>query len=133
MMHQTKKIILTFFLLTIISSFPTAIFAAGKIQNATMDEIKGFIDTTIERSEKVLSAIENGEDNETVLSLLNDVKQMAKEIHATKKAAVYKSKAGSQMKKARIATKKADLDTAKPHVVKGLEYYRKLKEVFPGN
>jgi len=133
MMHQTKKIILAFFLLTIISSFSTVIFAAGKIQNATMDEIKGFIDTTIERSEKVLAAIENGEDNETVLSLLNDVKQMAKEIHATKKALVYKSKAGSQMKKARIAAKKGDLDTARPHVVKGLEYYRNLKSVFPGN
>ncbi len=132
-MYLTKKIMLAFFLLIVISSFSITSFAAGKIKNATMDEIKGFIDNTIERSEKVLATIENGADNETVLTLLNDVKQMAKEIHATKKAAVYKSKAGSQMKKARIAAKKGDLESAKPHVVKGLEYYRKLKEVFPGN
>jgi ribosomal protein S20 len=104
--------------------------AAGKIENATLDEIKASIITTIERSEKTLAAIEAGEDKDAVLDLLAATKQMSKEIHATRKSAVYKSKAGTQMKKARSAAKKDDLETAKEHVIKGLEYYKNLKVEF---
>lgn len=132
-MYLTKKILLAFLLLSTISSFSITSIAAGKIENATMEEILAAIDTTIDRSEKALAAIESGANKDTVLELLNETKQMAKEIHATRRAAVYKSKAGSQMKKARIAAKKDDLETAKTHVAKGLEFYRKLKDAFPGS
>lgn len=108
----------------------TAAVAAGKIENATMDEIKAAIDNTIELSEQTLAAIESGADKEKVLDLISDVKQMGKEIHATRRAAVYKSKAGTQMKKARSAAKKNDLETAKEHVKNGVEFYKQLKEAF---
>ena len=128
-MHLIKKIILASFLICAISTTPVAL-AAGKIENATLEEIKASIDTTIERSEKTLEALESGADKEAVLELLASTKQMAKEIHATRKSAVYKSKAGSQMKKARSAAKKDDLEKAKEHVIKGLEYYKNLKIEF---
>lgn len=129
-MYLTKKILLVFFLIFSVATVSTTAIAAGKIENATLDEIKASINTTIERSEKTLAAIENGADKETVLGLLSDTKQMAKEIHATRRAAVFKSKAGTQMKKARKAAKKDDLETAKTHVEKGVELYKKLKEAF---
>ena len=112
-----------------IATMPT-VLAAGKIENATLDEIKASIITTIERSEKTLAALEAGEDKENVLKLLSSTKQMAKEIHATRKSAVYKSKAGTQMKKARSAAKKDNLEKAKEHVIKGIEYYKNLKIEF---
>ena len=129
-MHITKTMIMTFFLIFSIATFSTTTVAAGKIENATLGEIKASIDTTIERAEKVFSALESGADNEKVLDLLSDTKQMAKEIHATRKAAVFKSKAGSQMKKARTAAKKDDLETAKKHVEEGVKLYKQLKEAF---
>ncbi len=129
-MHITKTMIMTFFLIFSIATFSTTTLAAGKIENATLGEIKASIDTTIERAEKVFSALESGADNEKVLDLLSDTKQMAKEIHATRKAAVFKSKAGSQMKKARTAAKKDDLETAKKHVEEGVKLYKQLKEAF---
>jgi hypothetical protein len=129
-MHLTKKIILAFFLACAVTTVSTTSIAAGKIENATLEEIKASIDTTIERSEKALSALESGADKETVLGFLADTKQMAKEIHATRRAAVYKTKAGTQMKKARSAAKKDDLETAKEHVAKGVEFYKQLKEAF---
>ncbi len=129
-MHITKTMIMTFFLIFSIATFSTTTVAAGKIENATLGEIKASIDTTIERAEKVFSALESGADNEKILDLLSDTKQMAKEIHATRKAAVFKSKAGSQMKKARTAAKKNDLETAKKHVEKGVKLYKQLKEAF---
>ncbi len=129
-MYLTKKIILAFFLICAVTTVSTTTFAAGKIENATLEEIKASINTTIERSEKALAALESGADKETVLSLLADTKQMAKEIHATRRAAVYKTKAGTQMKKARTAAKKDDLETAKGHVAKGVEFYKQLKEAF---
>jgi len=49
---------------------------------------------------------------------------MAKEIHATRRAAVFKSKAGKFMKKARKAAKKDDLEEAKNHVEKGVKFYK---------
>ncbi len=128
-MNLIKKIIPAFFLICAIFTAPAAL-AAGKIENATLEEIKDSINTTIERSEKTLEAIENGEDKDAVLELLKSTKQMAKEIHATRKSAVYKSKAGTQMKKARTATKKDDLEKAKSHVIKGIEYYKNLKVEF---
>jgi ribosomal protein S20 len=128
-MNLIKKIILAFFLIFTITVSNTTL-AAGKIENATLGEIKASIDTTIERSEKTLAAIENGGDKETVLGLLSDTKQMAKEIHATRRAAVFKSKAGTQMKKARKAAKKDDLEAAKTHVEKGVEFYKQLKQAF---
>ena len=129
-MFLTKKLILAFFLICAITTVSTSTIAAGKIENATLEEIKASIDTTIERSEKTLAALENGAGKETVLNLLSDTKQMAKEIHATRRSAVYKSKAGTQMKKARKAAKKNDLETAKSHVEKGLEFYKQLKVAF---
>lgn len=126
-MHFVKKMIIAIFLGFAIS---TAAVAAGKIENATMDEIKAAIDNTIELSEQTLAAIESGADKEKVLDLISDVKQMGKEIHATRRAAVYKSKAGTQMKKARSAAKKNDLETAKEHVKNGVEFYKQLKEAF---
>jgi hypothetical protein len=129
-MHLIKKIILPFFLVCTVTTVFTTAIAAGKIENATYEEIKASIDTTIERSEKALAAIDNGADKEEVLTHLKDTKQMAKEIHATRRAAVFKSKAGTQMKKARKAAKKDDLETAKTHVEKGVEFYKQLKQAF---
>ena len=129
-MFLTKKLILALFLICAITTVSTSTIAAGKIENATLEEIKASIDTTIERSEKTLAALESGADKEAVLTLLSDTKQMAKEIHATRRAAVFKSKAGTQMKKARKAAKNDDLETAKSHVEKGLEFYKQLKVAF---
>ncbi len=129
-MHITKTMIMTFFLIFSIATFSTTTLAAGKIENATLEEIKASIDTTIERAEKVFSALGSGADKEEILDLLSDTKQMAKEIHATRKAAVFKSKAGSQMKKARTAAKKDDLETAKKHVEEGVKLYKQLKKAF---
>ena len=129
-MYLTKKIILAFFLVCAVTTVSTTAIAAGKIENATLEEIKASIDTTIERSEKALAALEKGADKEAVLTLLRDTKQMAKEIHATRRSAIYKSKAGTQMKKARAAAKKGDLETAKEHVAKGVDFYKQLKEAF---
>lgn len=122
--------ILAFFLISVTATVSTTAIAAGKIENATLDEIKASINTTIERSEKTLAALKSGADKEAVLELLSSTKQMAKEIHATRRAAVFKSKAGSQMKKARKAAKKDDLETAKGHVEKGVQFYKQLKEAF---
>ncbi len=129
-MQPIIKLIFAFFLACSVSTISTTATAAGKIENATLEEIIASINTTITRSEKTLEALENGADKETVLSLLSDTKQMAKEIHATRRAAVYKSKAGSQMKKARKAAKKDDLEKAKGHVKEGVELYKKLKKAF---
>jgi len=131
-MPLTKKNFLAIiFSAVAIVSTPT--IAAGKIENATPAEVKASLDTTIERAEKTLTALESGSDKETVLGLLSDTKQMAKEIHATRRAAVFKGKAGTQMKKARKAAKEGDLETAKKHVAAGVEYYHELKKAFSGN
>ena len=132
-MPLTKKLFLAIILASTITTVSTPTIAAGKIENATPAEVKASLNTTIERAEKTLAALENGADKDTVLTLLSDTKQMAKEIHATRRAAVFKGKAGTQMKKARKAAKEDDLETAKKHVAAGVEYYHELKKAFSGN
>ncbi len=91
-MRLSKKNLLAILLVSAVAIVSTPTIAAGKIENATPAEVKASIETTIERAEKTLATLESGTDKETVLALLSDTKQMAKEIHATRRAAVFKGK-----------------------------------------
>lgn len=121
-MHQIIKNLLAILLISTVFSISTPIIAVGKIENVTHDEVRASINTTLEIAEKTLAALENGADKEAVLELLIDIKQMTKEIPATRRAAVLKGK----------AAKNDDLEAAKTPVAAGVEFYCELNKAFSG-
>ncbi len=104
-------------------------YAAGKIENATMEEVTYAIETTLKMATDSLAALDNGASSDDVLAMLKKTKQIHKEIEVIRLGAI-KGRAATQMKKARIAAKKGDLETTRKHLAKGVEHYQTLRKKF---
>lgn len=126
---KIKQLVAFFLFAFYIGIVPNPTFAAGKIENATMEEVVYAMNTTIELAEKSLAALDDGADADTVLDMLKETKQMHKRIEIIRLGAI-KSKAATQMRKARSAAKKKDLETTRAHLVKGIEHYHTLRKKF---
>jgi len=125
----TKNILLSFLLASILGLTATISSAAGKIENPTTEEVIYAIETTLKNAEKALAAANNGEDKEVILNHLRDTKQIAKEIEVTR-LGPNKMKASSQMKKARFAVRRDEMEKAKKHLEAGVKHYRTLRKRF---
>ncbi len=127
-MFFTKKIFLAI-LLPVFLTCATTASAAGKIENPTMEEVTYAIETTVKNAEKALDAINNGADKDVILGFIADTKQIAKEIEVTR-LGPNKMKASSQMKKARFAVRKDEMEKAKKHLEAGVKHYHTLRKRF---
>lgn len=125
----TKKLFSAILLATTLGATPCISNAAGKIENPTIEEVTYAIETTVKYAEETLAAIKAGADQETVEDLLRKTKQIAKEIEVTR-LGPPKMKASAQMKKARFAVRKGNMEKAKEHVEAGIKHYHKLRERF---
>lgn len=126
---MTKKIILSLLLAFSLGAVATTSFAAGKIKNATTAEVEAAMESTVKGAEATLEALNNGADKEALLQLLSDTKQTHKRIEVTRLGRL-KGLAATQMRKARSAVKKDDLDKAKEHLTKGVDYYHQLRKEY---
>ncbi len=114
---------------SLIFLLPGITHAAGKIENATMEEVTYAIETTLKQAQDTLAALDDGASSEDILAMLKKTKQIHKEIEVIRLGAI-KGRAATQMKKARIAAKKGDLETARKHLAKGVEHYQTLRKKF---
>ncbi len=127
-MAFTKKIFSTILLTATLTATPV-IVSAGKIENPTMEEVTYAIETTVKRAEEALAAINSGADKEVILGFIAQTKQIAKEIEVTR-LGPNKMKASSQMKKARFAVRKDQMEKAKKHLEAGVKHYHTLRKRF---
>ncbi len=128
-MFFTKKIVSTILLAATLSAAPALVSAAGKIENPTTEEVIYAIETTVKNAEAALSAINSGADKDVILGFLRDTKQIAKEIEVTR-LGPNKMKASSQMKKARFAVRRDEMDKAKKYIETGVKHYHTLRKRF---
>ena len=127
-MFFTKKIFLAVFLTaTLGTSAITS--AAGKIENPTTEEVIYAIETTVKHAEEALAAINSGADKAVILDFIAKTKQIAKEIEVTR-LGPNKMKASAQMKKARFAVRKDEMEKAKKHLEAGVKHYHTLRTRF---
>ncbi len=103
--------------------------AAGKIENPTMEEVTYAIETTVKHAEEALDALNSGADKDVILGFIAETKQIAKEIEVTR-LGPNKMKASSQMKKARFAVRKGEMEKAKKHLEAGVKHYHALRKRF---
>ncbi len=89
----------------------TQVATAGKIEKATVQEVKEAIVDTISLSEETLAAIESGAEKDSVLELFKKTKQSSKRIESNIVDRLRQT-ANSRLRNARSAYKKDDKETA---------------------
>ena len=125
----TKKMFLAILLAFTLGATSTVTSAAGKIKNATMEEVTSAVEDTVKGVDDILAALNNGADKETIMTLFKETKQRAKAIEVSR-LGMLKGKASTQMRKSKSAFKKDDLENAKKHAAKSSELYHELRTQF---
>ena len=128
-MALLKKVVLALFVsVAMLATAPTAI-AAGKIENQSPEAVLGAFDTAIAAVEAAQTALESGEDKDTVLGLMREAKQTLNQIES---ATVNREKerANGYLKKSRSAFKKGDLEKAKSLMADAVAKFISLKKIY---
>ena len=104
-------------------------FAAGKIENATTEEVKIEIDNAIKSTEDAIAAIQNNDGQDSILGLIKDAKQASKKIESNR-LDVKRNRAAARLAKARSAVKKGENDSALGFLSEALAGYQEIKTLF---
>ncbi|MCL7421466.1 MAG: hypothetical protein M8364_11240 [Methylobacter sp.] len=123
-MKALKKIAVSLFVTISLASASTA-FA----KNPTDEEVKTAIDDTVAKVEESIAAIENGADNEAVMSLINDARQMQKNI-SNNALDLKRNKASSKLKAARIEARNSDMKASEQQLKEALAGFQEIKEIY---
>ncbi len=130
-MALLKKVVLALFVsVAILATAPSAIAKpAGKIENQTPEGVLQAFDVAISSVEAAQTALESGEDKDTVLGLMKEAKQNLNKIES---ATVNREKerANGLLKKSRSAFRKGDLEKAKSLMSDTVAKFSSLKQIY---
>lgn len=124
-MNTFKKILASLTIAAISSS-------AFAVANPTYEDVKSAIDNTIAKVEEAANALNNGADNETVIKLVSDARQIQKDI-ANNVLDVKRNQASSMLNKARAALKNNDLASAKETLKDATSRYKEIDRLYAVN
>lgn len=127
-MKFLKQIVIALAVTLSVGSF-TQVMAAGKIENATPEEVGAAIASAAKNSEDALAALKNGEADETVLDLIEAARQDSKRIEVGR-LDVKRTRAAAQLKKARSAIRKGDKAQAEASLVEAVKGYQEVKSLY---
>jgi membrane-bound ClpP family serine protease len=120
---NTFKMILFSFILTAMT--PT-VFA---VANPSYEDVKVAIDNTLAKVEEANIALNNGVDNEAVVEMVTDARQLQKDI-ANNVLDVKRNQASNVLKQARMALQKNELQPAKESLADALNRYKEIKQLY---
>ncbi|MBU2570246.1 MAG: hypothetical protein KJ725_09450 [Gammaproteobacteria bacterium] len=124
-MKFLKQIVIALAVTFSLGSF-TQVLAAGKIENATPEEVAASIAGAAQKSEDALAALKNGEADETVLELIKGARQDSKRIEVGR-LDVKRTRAAAHLKKARRAVRKGDKAQAEASLIEAIKGYQEVK------
>jgi molecular chaperone DnaK (HSP70) len=124
-MNTFKKILASF----VIAAMSSTAFA---VANPSYEEVKAAIDNTLAKVEETKAALDNGTDNEKLIDLVTDARQLQKDI-ANNVLDVKRNQASNVLKQVRAALQKNELQTAKESLADALNRYKEIKELYASN
>ena len=124
-MNTFKKILASF----VIAAMSSTAFA---VANPSYEEVKAAIDNTIAKVEETKVALDNGTDNEKLIDLVTDARQLQKDI-ANNVLDVKRNQASNVLKQVRAALLKNELQTAKESLTDALNRYKEIKQLYASN
>ncbi|MEI7994265.1 MAG: hypothetical protein WCH01_05115, partial [Methylococcaceae bacterium] len=102
------------------------------VANPSYEEVKAAIDNTLAKVEETKAALDNGTDNEKLIDLVTDARQLQKDI-ANNVLDVKRNQASNVLKQVRAALQKNELQTAKESLTDALNRYKEIKQLYASN
>ncbi len=124
LMDLLKKLLLA--AVISMTAISPAALAAGKIKNATVEEVSQAIDDAIRLSGETLAAVEGNVEKAEVLKMLKATKQASKRIESNVVDRL-RSKANGKIAKARSAIKKDDNEKAAVLLTEAVAIFKEVK------
>ena len=124
-MNTFKKILATIVMAAMTSS-------AFAVANPSYEDVKAAIDNTLAKVEEAKAALDNGANNEAVIDLVTDARQLQKDI-ANNVLDLKRNQASNVLKQARSALQNNEPQSAKESLTDALNRYKEIKQLYAAN
>ena len=128
-MNTFKKILLSS---VMAMSLATLSFTAAAVAKASHEEVKSAIDNTLAKVEEANKALANGTDNEKLIDMVTDARQLQKDI-SNSILDVKRNQASNVLKQARTALLNNDLQAAKESLTDAVTRYKTIQDLYASN
>ncbi|MGZ8237692.1 MAG: hypothetical protein ACXW00_05490 [Methylobacter sp.] len=124
-MNTFKKILAS----VVIAAMSSSAFA---IANPSYEDVKAAIDNTLAKVEEAKAALDNGANNEAVIDMVTDARQLQKDI-ANNVLDLKRNQASNVLKQARTALSNNEPQAAKESLADALNRYKEIKQLYAAN
>jgi len=124
-MNTFKKILAS----VVIAAMSSSAFA---IANPSYEDVKAAIDNTLAKVEEAKTALDNGANNEAVIDMVTDARQLQKDI-ANNVLDVKRNQASNVLKQVRTALLNNESQAAKESLADALNRYKEIKQLYAAN
>ncbi|MFA5920818.1 MAG: hypothetical protein ACXWT1_20490 [Methylobacter sp.] len=128
-MNTFKKILLSS---AMAISMAAMSFTASAVANPSYEDVKAAIDNTLAKVEEANTALANGTDNEKLIDMVTDARQLQKDI-ANNVLDVKRNQASTVLKQARAALLNNDLQAAKESLTDAVKRYKAIQDLYASN
>ena len=128
-MNTFKKILLSS---AMAISMAAMSFTASAVANPSYEDVKAAIDNTLAKVEEANTALANGTDNEKLIDMVTDARQLQKDI-ANNVLDVKRNQASTVLKEARAALLNNDLQAAKESLTDAVKRYKAIQDLYASN
>ena len=121
-MNTFKKILASL----VIAALSSTAFA---VANPSYEDVKAAIDNTLAKVEETKTALDNGTDNEKLIDMVTDARQLQKDI-ANNVLDLKRNQASNVLKKARTAIQNNELQSAKESLTDAANRYKEIQQLY---
>jgi len=100
--------------------------------NPSYEDVRAAIDNTLAKVEEAKAALDNGVNNEAVIDMVTDARQLQKDI-ANNVLDLKRNQASNVLKQARTALSNNELQAAKESLADALNRYKEIKQLYAAN
>jgi hypothetical protein len=105
---------------------------ASAVANPSYEDVKAAIDNTLAKVEEAKTALDNGANNEAVIDLVTDARQLQKDI-ANNVLDLKRNQASNVLKQARSALQSNEPQSAKEFLADAVNRYKEIKQLYAAN
>ena len=124
-MNTFKKILVS----VVIAAMSSSVFA---VANPSYEDVKAAIDNTLAKVEEAKTALDSGANNEAVIDMVTDARQLQKDI-ANNVLDVKRNQASNVLKQVRTALLNNESQAAKESLADALNRYKEIKQLYASN
>ncbi|HEY8096705.1 MAG TPA: hypothetical protein VIE65_11535 [Methylobacter sp.] len=121
-MNTFKKILATIAMAAMTST-------AFAVANPSYEDVRAAIDNTLAKVEEAKTALDNGANNEVVIDMVTDARQLQKDI-ANNVLDLKRNQASNVLKQARTALSNNEPQSAKESLTDALNRYKEIKQLY---